>query len=88
MYLVTRYLLSASVNSYENAICEETIIFTCLFRIFDLKIEGPFQDLLLKMGHFSGHFQDKKVQGHFQDIQDEWPPCLNKIFGYSDSEAA
>ena len=29
------------------------------FWIFDLKVQGSFQDFLLKMGYLPGHFQDK-----------------------------
>ena len=29
------------------------------FLTFNLKVQGPFQDLLLKMGHLPGHSQDK-----------------------------
>ena len=60
------YLLGDTVNSYENVTCKENIFFKFMkFEIFNLKNQGPFQDLLLKMGHFSGHLQDKIK---FQDI--------------------
>ena len=41
------------------------------FQIFDLKVQGLFQDFLLKMGDLPGHFQDKiksqdisRISGH------------------------
>ena len=36
-----------------------TKIFNFFSDHFNLKIQGPFQEPLLKMGHSSGHFQDK-----------------------------
>ena len=57
--LIISYLLDATVNSYENVTCKENIFLIYKFRIFNLKVQGPFQDLLLKMCNCPGHFQDK-----------------------------
>ena len=63
IHLIINYLLDATVNSYENVTCKENIFLIYKFRIFNLKVQGPFQNLLLKMGDdLAGHLQDKKSQ--------------------------
>ena len=57
--LIISYLLDATVNSYEDVTCKENTFLIYKFQIFNLKVQGPFQDLLLKMGNRPGHFQDK-----------------------------
>ena len=57
--LIISYLLDATINSYENVTCKESLFLIYKFQIFNLKVQGPFQDLKLKMDHLPGHFQDK-----------------------------
>ena len=52
---IISYLLGATVNSYENVTCKENIF----LNLEILKVQGPFQDLLLKPGHLPGYFQGK-----------------------------
>ena len=53
--LVLSYLLGATLNLYKNVTCKGNDN----FKFMNFEIQGPFQDLLLKMDHFTGHFQDK-----------------------------